>query len=157
MTPSLSKDIRCHVWPYFFWTCNSTDQTSGSRSKFNYKVGCQPGDCIWSLRLSSGVCVRMYGLTYSHFTVDFDLYIQSYNTKNCQAFSVVDLHPTSVFIAHQFVCEFWAAPLGNESYWSNMRKRQCVCVAWIILSLFPLASWKWAWTHSEKCLVSGMV
>ena len=28
------------------------------------KVGCQPGDCIWSLQSSSGVCVGMYGLTY---------------------------------------------------------------------------------------------
>ena len=29
MTPGLSKDIRCHVWPYFFWTCKSPDQTLG--------------------------------------------------------------------------------------------------------------------------------
>ena len=29
MTPGLSKDIQCHVWPHFFWTCNSPDQTSG--------------------------------------------------------------------------------------------------------------------------------
>ena len=29
MTPGLSKDIRCHVWLHFFWTCNSPDQTSG--------------------------------------------------------------------------------------------------------------------------------
>ena len=28
-------------------------------------VGCQPGDCIWSLQCSSGVCVGTYGLTYS--------------------------------------------------------------------------------------------
>ena len=25
----------------------------------------QPGDCMWSLYSSSGVCVGMYGLTYS--------------------------------------------------------------------------------------------
>ena len=30
-----------------------------------HKVGCQPGDCIWSLQSSSGVCVGMHGLTYS--------------------------------------------------------------------------------------------
>ena len=30
-----------------------------------HKVGCQSGDCIWSLRFSSGVCVGTYGLTYS--------------------------------------------------------------------------------------------
>ena len=28
MTPGHSKDIRCHVWPYFFQTCKSPDQTS---------------------------------------------------------------------------------------------------------------------------------
>ena len=30
-----------------------------------HRVGCQPGDCIWSLQSSSGVCVGMFGLTYS--------------------------------------------------------------------------------------------
>ena len=29
MTTGLSKDIRCHVWPYFFYTCKSPVQTSG--------------------------------------------------------------------------------------------------------------------------------
>ena len=29
-----------------------------------HKVDCQPGDCMWSLFSSSGVCVGMYGLTY---------------------------------------------------------------------------------------------
>ena len=30
MTPGLSKDIRCHAWPYFFFsTCKSPEQTSG--------------------------------------------------------------------------------------------------------------------------------
>ena len=32
MTPGLSKDIRCHVWPCFFYTCKSPDQTSGHTS-----------------------------------------------------------------------------------------------------------------------------
>ena len=31
----------------------------------NYNVGCQPGDCIWSVQFSSGVYVGIYGLTYS--------------------------------------------------------------------------------------------
>ena len=35
------------------------------RHQAAYKVGCQPGDCAWSLYSSSGVCVDMYGLTYS--------------------------------------------------------------------------------------------
>ena len=30
-----------------------------------HKVGSQTGDCTWSLYSSSGVCVCMYGLTYS--------------------------------------------------------------------------------------------
>ena len=30
-----------------------------------HEVGCQPGDCIWSLQSSSGVSVGIYGLTYS--------------------------------------------------------------------------------------------
>ena len=29
------------------------------------KVGWQPGDCIWSPQFSSGVCVGIYGITYS--------------------------------------------------------------------------------------------
>ena len=36
------------------------------RHQATHKVGCQPGDfCIWSLQSSSGVCVGIYGLTYS--------------------------------------------------------------------------------------------
>ena len=30
-----------------------------------YQIGCQPGDCIWSLKSSSGVCECMYLLRYS--------------------------------------------------------------------------------------------
>ena len=35
------------------------------RHQATNKVGCQPGDCIWPLQSSSGVCVGMYGLIYS--------------------------------------------------------------------------------------------
>ena len=35
------------------------------RHEATHKVGCQPGDCIWSLESSSGVCVGKYGLTHS--------------------------------------------------------------------------------------------
>ena len=37
------------------------------RHQATHKVGCQPGDCIWSLYFSAGVWVGtyMYGLTYS--------------------------------------------------------------------------------------------
>ena len=35
------------------------------RHQATHKVGCQTGDCIWSLYSSSGVCVGIYGLTYS--------------------------------------------------------------------------------------------
>ena len=34
------------------------------RHQATLEVGCQPGDCIWSLQFSSGVCMGMYGLTY---------------------------------------------------------------------------------------------
>ena len=27
MTPGFSKDIQCHVWPYFFWTCTKLQIT----------------------------------------------------------------------------------------------------------------------------------
>ena len=36
-------------------------------------MGCQPGDCIWSLHSSSGVCVGMYGLTYSLYHPQGDI------------------------------------------------------------------------------------
>ena len=58
MTPGLSKDIRCHVWPYF-----STLANHQIRHQATHKVSCQPGDCKWPLLCSSGVCVGMYGLT----------------------------------------------------------------------------------------------
>ena len=35
------------------------------RHQAAHEVSCQPGDCVWSLESSSGVCVAMYGLTYS--------------------------------------------------------------------------------------------
>ena len=35
------------------------------RHQATHKVGCHPGDCIWSLKSFSGVCVGMYGLTCS--------------------------------------------------------------------------------------------
>ena len=60
MTPGLSKDIQCHVWPYFSKLANHQ-----IKHQVTQKVGCQPGDCIWSLYSSSGVCVGMYGLTHS--------------------------------------------------------------------------------------------
>ena len=41
MTPGLIKDIRCLL--------NLQNQTT-------HIVGCQPGDCIWSLKSSSGLC-----------------------------------------------------------------------------------------------------
>ena len=31
-----------------------------------HKVGYQPGDCIWSLQSSSGVCVSTYGYSLYH-------------------------------------------------------------------------------------------
>ena len=60
MTPGLSKDIPHHVWPYLFKLVNHK-----IRHQVTHKVGCQPGDCIWSLKSYSGVCVGMYELTYS--------------------------------------------------------------------------------------------
>ena len=38
------KDIRCHVWSYF-----SKLQITKSENQATHKVGCHPGDCIWSL------------------------------------------------------------------------------------------------------------
>ena len=60
ITPGLSKDIRCHVWPYFSKVANHQ-----IRHQATHKVGCPPVDCIWSVQSSTGVCVGMYGLTYS--------------------------------------------------------------------------------------------
>ena len=56
----LSNDIQCHVLPYFSKFANHQ-----IKHQATHKVGCQPGDCIWSLESSSGVCVGIYGLTYS--------------------------------------------------------------------------------------------
>ena len=44
MTPDLSKDIQCHVWPYFSKLSNQQ-----IRHQATHKVGCQASDCIWSL------------------------------------------------------------------------------------------------------------
>ena len=57
MTPGLSKDIQYHVWPYF---CKLAIHQI--RHQVTHKVGCQPGDSIWLLWSSSGVCVGMYGV-----------------------------------------------------------------------------------------------
>ena len=43
----------------------STLANHETKHQATHKVGCQPGDCTWSLQSSSGVCVGMYGLTYS--------------------------------------------------------------------------------------------
>ena len=40
MTPGLSKDIQCHVWPYFL-EARANQQI---RHQATHKVGCQPGD-----------------------------------------------------------------------------------------------------------------
>ena len=48
MTPGLSKDIQCHVWPYSVLCLQIT------RYQATHKVGCQPGDCRWPLVLPRG-------------------------------------------------------------------------------------------------------
>ena len=45
------------------------------RHQATHKVGCQPGACIWSLQYSSGVCLGMYGLTYSRITPEGTVYV----------------------------------------------------------------------------------
>ena len=62
MTPGLSKEIWCHVWNNFSKLVNHQ-----TRHQATHKMGCQPGDCIWSLQSSSGVCMGMYELKYSHY------------------------------------------------------------------------------------------
>ena len=47
------------------------------------KVGCQPGDCIWSLQFSSGVCVGIYGITYSLYHPQGSLFITSSRESYC--------------------------------------------------------------------------
>ena len=44
MTPGLSMDIQCHVWPYFSKLANHQ-----IKHQATHKVGCQPGDCRWPL------------------------------------------------------------------------------------------------------------
>ena len=41
MTSCFSKDMQCHVWPYFFELVNHQIRHQGT-----HKVGCQLGDCI---------------------------------------------------------------------------------------------------------------
>ena len=60
MTPSLSKDIQCHVWSYFSKLANNQ-----IRHQATHRVDCQPGDSYGHTKSSSGVCVGMYVLTYS--------------------------------------------------------------------------------------------
>ena len=49
MTPGLSKDIQCHVWPYFFLTykCQIKHQAT-------HKMGCQPVFFFWDTYSYSG-------------------------------------------------------------------------------------------------------
>ena len=49
MTPGLSKDIQCHVWPHFFWNCKSPDQTLGHT--WNWVSA-------WWLRMVSSIFLR---------------------------------------------------------------------------------------------------
>ena len=60
VTSGLRKDVWCRVWPYFSKLANHQ-----IRHQATHKVGCQPGECIWSLSSSLEVCVAMYALTYS--------------------------------------------------------------------------------------------
>ena len=57
------------------------------RHQATHKVGCQPGDCIWSLQSSTGVCVGMYGLTCLLYHPEVGEYGQRINksgpTKEC--------------------------------------------------------------------------
>ena len=52
MTPGLSKDIRCHVRPWH--TFFSKIANHQIRHQATDKVGCRPGDCIWSLNVPPG-------------------------------------------------------------------------------------------------------
>ena len=47
MTLGLSKNIRCHVWPYIF--PNLANHQIKHQATQWHRVGCQPGDCIWLL------------------------------------------------------------------------------------------------------------
>ena len=53
---SMSRTTMLFLWLQYQQIRNQATRTC--------KVGCQPGDCIWPLS-SSGVCVGIYGLTYS--------------------------------------------------------------------------------------------
>ena len=62
MTPGLSKDIRCHVWPYFL----QASANQQIRHKATHKVGCQPGDFAYDhFNLPPGFVWVYMGLTYS--------------------------------------------------------------------------------------------
>ena len=57
MTPGLSKDVSCHVLPYFSKLVNHHQL----RHQATHKVDCQPGDCIWSLEFSLGFVWYIWG------------------------------------------------------------------------------------------------
>ena len=63
MTLGLSKNIRCHVWPYIF--PNLANHQIKHQATQWHRVGRQHGDCIWLLQSSSGVSVGIYLVTYS--------------------------------------------------------------------------------------------
>ena len=61
MTLGLRRDIRCHVLPSFDKFTNQHIRHQATQSWLSVWWWV----CIWSLQSSSGVCVGMYGLTYS--------------------------------------------------------------------------------------------
>ena len=90
MTPGLSKNIWCHVWPCIFCTCKSPDKTS-PMPKVSYPLG----NCILYMAAKSSsyisrVCIGMYGLTDSLYHLKFE-FVSMCNVcvKKCNLFWTV--------------------------------------------------------------------
>ena len=125
MTPGLSKDIQCHVWPHFSKLANHQ-----IRHQTTHKVGCPPGDCIWSLQSSSGVCVGMHGLMYS-------LYHPRICFQNCKHTIILTTLQMSVFLwKYSYCVVHYTHDLKRWRDISHADKSQCMAVYFVTVHLY---------------------
>ena len=146
MTPGPSEDIRCHVWPYFFKTCKSPDQTLG-----HTQSGCQPGDCIWSLQFSSGVCVpsgaiseyvNPYIPTYTPEEYWSDhMQTPGWQPVLCVAWCLIWLFASlkKNIVVHDTKCPYWDQVSLNNTNQTKPNLRGLCGYIWVnILTVSPL-------------------
>ena len=116
---------RFHVWPYFFLCLQITVADIRPQGKV-----CRHGECRWPLKSSSGVCVGVYGLTYSLY--------QPRPVKTAGA-----PYSMGTFSVQMVRGRFYCTLCNREGLtWKNTHIRNGhVCGVKSILLLFSILSW----------------